>query len=295
MILVVGSTGVLGREVVARLRAQQRPVRAMTRSLDRAAGLAQQGAEVVQGDLVDAASLSRACHGVTHVVAAAHAMIGSGRNRSEAVDDAGHRALVDAAREAGVTHLIYTSALGASPQHPLDFFRTKHEVEHYVKASGLSYTIVRPSAFMEWHAHAFNGKGIVERGKTLILGSGTKRRNFVAATDVAALVVQALTDPSMRGQTIEIGGPQNFTDNEVAALYGRVLGITPKVTHVPPAVLRAASAVLRPIAPGFSRVMRLAGFPDDAYDGTFDPSMTLQAYPMRLTTLEEFIRERVGR
>lgn len=295
MILVVGSTGVLGRAVVTRLRAQGRPVRAMTRSLDKAAGLAQQGAELAQGDLVDAASLSRACQGVTHVVAAAHAMIGSGRNRSEAVDDAGHRALVDAARVAGVTHLVYTSALGASPQHPLDFFRTKHEVEQYVKASGLSYTIVRPSAFMEWHAHAFNGKGIVERGKTLLLGNGTKRRNFVAATDVAALVVQALTDPSMRGQTIEIGGPENFTDNEVAALYGRVLGITPKVTHVPPAVLRACSVVARPFAPGPSRVMRLAGLPDDAYDGTFDPAMTLLKYPMQLTTLEEFIRERVGR
>lgn len=295
MILVVGSTGVLGRAIVTRLRADGQPVRAMARTPGKAADLAQKGAKVVQGDLVDAASLARACQGVTHVVAAAHAMIGSGRNRSEAVDDAGHRALVDAAREAGVTHLVYTSALGASPQHPLDFFRTKYEVEQYVKASGLSYTIVRPSAFMEWHAHAFNGKGIVERGKTLLLGSGTKRRNFVAATDVAALVAQALTDPSMRGQTIEIGGPQDFTDNEVAALYGRVLGITPKVTHVPPAVLRACSAVLRPLAPGFSRVMRLAGLPDDAYDGTFDPSMTLLKYPMRLTTLEEFVRERVGR
>lgn len=293
MILVVGSTGVLGRAIVTRLRVEGRPVRGMARSIRKASDLESLGAEIVHGDLLDPPSLARACLGATHVIAAAHAMVGNGRNRSEAVDDAGHRALVDAARAAGVAHFVYTSALGASPDHPLDFFRTKYAVEQYVKGSGLSHTILRPSAFMEWHAHAFNGKGIVERGKTTLLGRGTRPRNFVAAHDVAVMAVRALTDPVMRGQIIEIGGPQNVTDNEVSALYGRVLGVTPTITHVPPAVLRVASVVLKPLAPGLSRVMRLSGLPDDAYDATFDPAVTLQAYPMRLTTLEEFVREKV--
>jgi NADH dehydrogenase len=295
MILVVGSTGVLGRDVVRLLRAEGRPVRAMARSAVKASDLASLGAEVVQGDLVDPASLARACAGATHVVAAAHGMLGSGRNRSEAVDDTGHRALVDTARVAGIAHFVYTSALGASPGHPLDFFRTKYAVEQYVKGLGLTYTILRPSAFMETHAHTFNGKGIVERGKTTLLGRGTRPRNFVAVRDVAAMAVRALADPAMRGQTIEIGGPQNFTDNQVAALYGRVLGVTPKVAHVPPALLRIAEVVLKPFAPGVSRIMRLSGLRDDAYDATFDPTATLKAYPMRLTTLEEFIREKVKR
>ena len=94
---------------------------------------------------------------------------------------------------------------------------------------------------------------------------------------------------------MRFGGPQNFTDSQVAALYGRVLGVTPKVAHVPPALLRVAEVVLTPFAPGVSRVMRLSGLPDDAYDATFDPTATLQAYPMRLTTLEEFVREKVKR
>ena len=293
MILVVGSTGVLGRQVVRLLCAEGRAVRAMTRQPSRASDLGNLGAEVVHGDLLDPASLVSACAGATHVVAAAHGMLGSGRNRSEAVDDAGHRALVDAARAAGVEHFVYTSVLGASPGHPLDFFRTKYAVEQYVKESGLGYTILRPSAFMETHAHTFNGKGIVERGKTTLLGRGTRPRNFVAVRDVAAMAVRALTDRTMWGQTIEIGGPENFTDRQVAALYGRVLGVAPKVTHVPSAVLRVASLLLKPVAPGVSRVMRLSSLPDDAYDATFDPTATLRLYPMRLTTLEEFIREKV--
>ena len=267
----------------------------MTRQPSKASDLASLGAEVVQGDLVNTPSLGRACAGATHVVAAAHGMLGSGRNRSEAVDDAGHRALVDAARAAGVAHFVYTSVLGASPGHPLDFFRTRYAVEQYVKGSGLGYTILRPSAFMETHAHTFNGKGIVERGRTTLLGPGTRPRNFVAVRDVAAMAVRALTDRTMWGQTIQIGGPENFTDRQVAALYGRVLGVAPKVTHVPSAVLRVASVLLKPVAPGVSRVMRLSSLPDDAYDATFDPSATVQLYPMRLTTLEEFIRENVKR
>ena len=293
MILVVGSTGVLGRQAVRLLCAEGRAVRAMTRQPSRASDLGNLGAEVVHGDLLDPASLVSACAGATHVVAAAHGMLGSGRNRSEAVDDAGHRALVDAARAAGAEHFVYTSVLGASPGHPLDFFRTKYAVEQYVKESGLGYTILRPSAFMETHAHTFNGKGIVERGKTTLLGRGTRPRNFVAVRDVAAMAVRALTDRTMWGQTIEIGGPENFTDRQVAALYGRVLGVAPKVTHVPSAVLRVASLLLKPVAPGVSRVMRLSSLPDDAYDATFDPTATLRLYPMRLTTLEEFIREKV--
>ena len=113
-------------EVVQLLRAEGRAVRAMARQPSKASDLASLGAEVVQGDLVNTPSLGRACAGATHVVAAAHGILGSGRNRSEAVDDAGHRALVDAARAAGVAHFVYTSVLGASPGHPLDFFRTKY-------------------------------------------------------------------------------------------------------------------------------------------------------------------------
>ena len=61
---------------------------------------------------------------------------------------------------------------------------------------------------------------------------------------------------------------------------------------MPVGVLRAASALLKPVAPGVSRVMRLAALPDDAFDATFDPTRLLDAYPMHLTTLEEFVRDK---
>ncbi|PJF46712.1 MAG: hypothetical protein CUN48_12425 [Candidatus Thermofonsia Clade 3 bacterium] len=238
--------------------------------------------------------MERACQGADEVLAAAHSLLGKGRYKSEAVDDAGHRDLIDAAKKAGVAHFVYTSLLGAAPDHPIDFFRTKYRVEEYLKASGLSYTILRPSAFMETHAHIFNGKAVLETGKTSLLGKGTKPRNFVAVRDVAHFAVLALTEPKLKRRTLNVGGPGNFTNNQVAQLYGKLAGITPKVSHLPPAMARVLSVVFKPFQPGVSRIMYMNSLPDDAFSETFDPAALLAEFPMHLTTLEEFVRERVA-
>ena len=132
-VLVIGATGALGRPVV---RERGVAVRAACRHPDQAADLAALGAEVVACDLTDAATLAQACNGVQRVLAAAHGLLGRGRWRSERVDDAGHRTLIAAAKVAGVQRFVYTSAFGAGPGHPIDFFRTKHAIEQALAASG---------------------------------------------------------------------------------------------------------------------------------------------------------------
>lgn len=294
MILIVGASGVLGRTTANLLLSQGQQVRLLVRTPAKVDDLKQLGAEVMQGDLIDPPSLTRACQGVDRVFATAHSMIGKGRYRSEAVDDVGHRALIDAAKAANVAHFVYTSVLGAAPDHPVDFWRTKYHIEEYLKASGLSYTILRPSAFMEWHAHIFNGKSILESGKTSLLGNGTKLRNFVAVRDVGQFAVLALTDPKLQNRTLEVGGPGNYTNNQVAELYGKFAGILPKVSHMPPAMAKIMSAVLRPFEPGVSRIMYMNSLPDDAFSEAFDPAALLAKFTVQLTPLEEFIRERVA-
>src|SRR4051812_26471031 len=153
-VLVVGATGALGRPVVRLLRERGVAVRALNRHPAQANDLAALGAEVVAGDLADPHSLARACAGATRVLAAAHGLLGRGRARSEAVDDVGHRSLI-AARSAGVRRFVYTSGYGVGPDHPIDFFRTKHAIEQALAASGLDAVVLRPTAFMEHHVHAF--------------------------------------------------------------------------------------------------------------------------------------------
>lgn len=293
MILIVGATGNLGRETAHQLLDAGHSVRALVRNPEKATHLKQRGAEVMQGDLTDAASLMRACQGVKAVLAAARSMLGRGTYRSEQVDDVGHRVLIDAAKAAGIEHFVYTSILGAAPDHPVDFWRTKHNIEQYLKASGLSYTILRPAPSMEHHAHEFLGKSLLQSGKVMILGNGNNPTNFVAARDVARFAVMALTDARVKNTTIEIGGPENLTKNQVAHLYGKLSGRTPKIRHLPPGMLRIISRVLQPIHPEVSRIMYVSAVVDTT-DQTFDPRRTLETYPMTLTRLEEFVRERVA-
>jgi uncharacterized protein YbjT (DUF2867 family) len=289
MILILGATGVLGREVVRTLVADRRPVRAATRQPDMAGDLSALGAEVVHADLIDSISLRRACTGVDAVFVAAHSLMGTGRYSSVAVDGAGHRALIDAARTAGVRRFVYTSVRGAAADHPVDFFRTKAAVERYLEQSGLDFTILRPSAFMEWHVHRLLGKGIVETGKAIVFGSGNAPTNFIAGADVAQYARAALEGPGMSARTLELGGPDNVTRRQVVELYERYAGRSAKVTYVPVVLMRMMSPLVRPFMPVVSRLLD-ASIWGDTTDQTFASSSLPPDIPSRPTSVEAFVR-----
>lgn len=292
MIAIVGATGLLGRELARRLLSNGEAVVAITRDASRARELASLGAEVRMGDLVDHASLAGAIREADVVIAAAHSLLGRGRYGSRHVDDAGHRALIDAAKAQGVEHFVYTSVLGASSSHPVAFWRTKYAIERYLEASGLRHTILRPAAFMELHAHELLGKSVLQGKPAMVFGSGAVPVNFVAASDVAAIAVMALAGPHGGNRTIEIGGPDNLTRNEVIELYGRVAGRPARARHVSAGTLRFLSAVFRPLHEGLSGVMA-ASAALDSVDQSFDPSETLRRYPITPLRMEEFVRGRV--
>jgi len=295
LVLVVGITGVLGRQVTDALLARGVAVRGLTRDPPRAAELAARGVEVVGGDLTDPASLVRACQGAERVLASAHGLLGRGRYRSEWVDDIGHRALIAAAQAAGVRRFVYVSGYGARADHPIDFFATKHRVEQAVLASGLDAVVLRPTAFMEQHVHLFNGKTVLDKGKAMLVGPGDKPRNFVAARDVAHFAVRALLEDPAPFRRLDIGSPGHYSNAEVAALYAREAGIAPRASHLPLALARALAVLARPLHPGVARVLRIMSTPPEAFDEHFHGAEALEReHGVRLTRVEEFVRERVA-
>lgn len=292
MILVVGATGMLGRKVTRLLLQGGTSVRAMTRVVPNTDELKALGARPVRGDLRDPDSIEFAVRGARAVVAAAHAMLGRRDGSSELIDDAGHRNLIDAATKAGVEHFVYTSAVGASADHPVDFWRTKARVEAYLKKSGMAYTIIRPTAFMDMHAYQLIGKAVIEGKRVMLFGKGRNPRNFVAAEDVAKVINGVLQIPAFRGRTIEIGGPENLTSHQVVEAFERVSGKEAKITHVPLGLLRTVSTMVRPIHPGISRVIDF-GVLAETTDQTFDASKTALDLPISLTSLEKWAAARI--
>ncbi len=289
MILILGATGRLGQAVTRRLLREGKRVRVMARESHRAEDLGTLGAEIVMGDIRDPASAQRACEGVERVVSSVQALTGKGENNPRTVDDAGNRCLIDAAKVGGVRHFLLISAVGAAPDNPLEFFRIKYGVEEHLRASRIPYTIVRPTAFMEFWAELV-GKPIAEKGATTIFGRGRNPINFVSVDDVAQLVVMALDDPKAQNRIIEIGGPENLTLDQVAETFERVLGRRAKKRHVPLQAMRVMRTLVQPINPALSRQID-AGIYQDTHDQTFDPSATLADFPLMLTRLEDVVRK----
>lgn len=292
MILVVGATGTLGRKVARTLLASDEPVRAMTRVLAKVDALKALGARPVRGNLADPESLEFAVRGARVVITAAHSILGRGHESSDAVDDAGHRSLIDAAKSAGVEHFIYTSVFQASSDHPIDFWRTKARVEEYLQDSGMTFTIVRPTSFMDTHAYELIGKSVIEGKRVMLTGSGTNPRNFVASEDVAKVIAGALRIPSLRGEVIEVGGPENLSSRNVVSTFERVCGRKAKVGHIPVRILRLMSHATRPVHPGISRLMKVAVVTETT-DQTFDPGVLRTKIPVTLTTLENWAKSRI--
>ena len=288
MILIVGASGRLGSVVAEHLLAQGKSVRAMTRTPLNLAQLEQQGAEVVSGDLRNPASLLSACQGVEQVLAAAHALVGKGDNNPQTVDDAGNRHLIDAAKAAGVKNFIFVSVQGASPDSPLEFFRIKYRTEEYLRASGMSFTILRPGAFMDLWAQLI-GRPRLEQDKTTIFGRGNNPINFVAVEDVARFVCTVLEDPRAHNRVIEVGGPENLTMNQVAEIFERTSGRRAKKRHVPLPMMRVMSILMQPINPALSRQIR-AGIYMDTANLCCDMTETARAFGIQLTPLGELAR-----
>jgi uncharacterized protein YbjT (DUF2867 family) len=288
MYLVVGATGSLGRRVVAALRERGKPVRALTRDPARATDLAILGAEVVQGDLRDPASLERACQEVEKVLSAAHGFDGKDGNSPAGVDAQGNRDLVIAARKAGVRHFVLASAVGAAPDNPVDLFRCKFDAEEAVRGSGMSFSILRATAFMEFWA-AMVGEPILRTGKVTLFGRGQNPMNFVSVDDVAAYALVVLDDPRAQGRTLEVGGPENLTMSEVAGIFEKEAGRPARRTHVPLPLMRFLAVALRPVKPDVARQIA-AGVLMDTADMRFEMRETMGPPLAGFTRVAEIAR-----
>jgi NADH dehydrogenase len=261
MILVAGGTGRLGTMVVGRLNARGLPVRVLTRDRRRAAHLSEQ-THVVVGDVRDPASLVPAVQGVEIVVSAVHGFAGPGHVSPKSVDRDGNKHLIDAAKMVGADFVL-VSGVGAAADSPMELFRMKYAAEQYLCVSGLPATVVQATAFLDLWVELMN-KTAGRSGKPVIFGRGNNPINFVAVSDVAALVERAITDPSTRGSTLQVAGPQDLTFNQLAASVQETAGRTRTPRHIPPTALRLMANTVGRVSPQIRRQARAALVMDHA-------------------------------
>ncbi len=278
MILIVGGTGTLGRQLAPILLARGMRVRLLARH-DDAVGRAAvtPGADYVAGDVRDGSVVRRALEGVETVVSAMAGFGGRDALGSRAVDREGNLALIDAARAAGVGHVILVSIHDAAADHPMELFRDKWAAEEALRASGLDSTILRPTAYLETWLGLVGGP-LVTTGRTRIFGGGRNPVNFVSARDVARFVELAVVDASLRGATIEVPGPANLTLDELADAVERATGTHGQRQHLPVPMMRLARLVMRLPKPILSAQIA-AAIAMDERDMTVDGPRLRAAHP----------------
>ena len=252
MLLVTGATGFLGRRVVQALRQSgHSPVRCLLHRSP-SGGAPDDGVEVAHGSVQDPASLAEAMAGVEAVV---H-LVGVIRERPPsttfaAVNHGGTRNVAEAARAAGVKHVVYVSALGARDDARYPYTRSKWLGEQEVIGSGTPYTILRPSILFGEGDEFFNTLAALVKMLPIVpvAGSGANRFQPIAAADVARCVATAVLHEAYYGRVIEVGGPRHYTYRELLRVVAAVLGVRRLRVHVPIAVMRAMAAVMERVLP----------------------------------------------
>ena len=220
VITITGSTGRIGGLVARELAARGMPLRLVVREAARAPALAQ--AEIRTADYADAEAVRRALDGAGTVL-----MVSS----TEAPDrlDA-HRAFVDAAAAAGISHLVYTSFVAAAARATLTLARDHWATEEHIRSTGLPFTFLRDNLYADFLPRMVGADGVL-RGP-----AADGRVSVVAQLDVAAAAVAVLSSPrTHQGQTYDLTGPVAISMPEAAEIMadrtGRAVRYEPETVE----------------------------------------------------------------
>ncbi|MFD3164332.1 NmrA family NAD(P)-binding protein [Herpetosiphon sp. NSE202] len=215
LVAITGAAGQLGRlvlqEVLAKVGANQ--VVAITRDPAKLADVAAQGVKVVAGDFNDPASLTAALAGVERVLLISIDVVGSERVRLQT-------GAVKAIADAGVKHIVYTSATNPAAA-PMEFVREHAATEEAIKASSLSYSFLRNNFYFETITDKV--KGALASG-VIAAAAGDAAAGLVARADCAAAAAAALVSDSTASEVYNITGPVSLTHKAIAETVAEFAG-----------------------------------------------------------------------
>lgn len=227
MILLTGSTGSVGLSLAKLLSQRGIPYRGMVRDVEKASNFGLAGAEWVQGDFQDSASLRQALDGIERVFLLAPPV--------ENIDQI-EAAFLDIAAACGVHHVVNLSAVGAGIDVPHRFGRLHGQTEKYLQESQLNFTILRPNFFMQ---NLLTMTDMVQQG-TLYVPAGEGKAPFVDVRDIAAVAASCLTETGHEGKIYEVTGSVSIGYSDIAAMLSQVLERTINYVDIPVEAARSS-------------------------------------------------------
>jgi uncharacterized protein YbjT (DUF2867 family) len=249
-VFLTGATGFVGRHMLERLFADGHVVRALIRDPQKA-GLAENAkAELVAGDVVEGTRLDEGMQGCDAVIHLVGIIVEKGTNTFERVHHLGTCNVVEAAKRTGIKRFVQMSALGVRSDGVALYQTTKWKGEEEVRQSGIPFCILRPSLIFG------QGDGFVTqmmatmRSAPLfrpVPGDGTPKFRPIAVEDVTACFARALTYEAATNQTVDLGGADELTLNEVLAEIARCAGVRKPAVHIPMPLMMVGARVMQKV------------------------------------------------
>ena len=230
VILIVGGTGTLGRQIVKQALDEGYQVRCLVRDFRRSAFLKDWGAELIYGDLSIPSTLPLALKGVTTVIDSA--TIRSTNNyTSETIDWRGKLALLEAAKLIGIKRFIYFSVLNASKNPTIPLMDLKLRMEKKIENSGINYTVFQCSGFFQGLISQYTLP--VLENETIWLPGDSAPVAYLDTQDAAKAVVQILNTTKYDNKKVSLIGEKFWTPKEIIQLCERLSGKTAKISYIP--------------------------------------------------------------
>ena len=222
--LIAGATGTNGQALLAQFVAHKMPVKAMVRNLERAADLASDYVDLVEGDLAKPETLAAALTGIekAYIVTAVE------KEAPQWFSD-----FYTAAKAAGVKHIVKFSGMTAAPDSPSEIIRQHYISDQALIESGVTYTIIRPNSF---HQNMFWQAEVIKQTGQFYLPMGTAKQSIVDVRDLAEASFNILTQTGHENKIYELTGPEALSYDEIAAQLSQVVGKPVSYIDVPPAV-----------------------------------------------------------
>ncbi len=253
VVAVAGGTGFVGGAIAAELAARGHKVVVLTHRDPRPAkgSGAASAFEYRPADVTRPESLASALAGVDALVISLgfrnSPIEAPRRGRTfEKVDAEGTEALAAAAVTAGVGRIVYMSGAGAAPDAPKHWFRAKWRAEEAIRGSGIVYTILRPSWVYGPGDHSLNRFLGFSRWLPFVpqIGNGRQILVPVYVGDIGALAADALETPAAENATLEVGGPDALSMDEIIRTALRVMHRRRPILHAPVVLMKIAAAPL---------------------------------------------------
>ena len=290
-VMVVSATGFLGMEICNLLIKANKKVKGLVRTTsdeNTVNGLQQMGVETVTGDVKDYDSLLLAFKNVGKIISTVSATRSRKEGDSlESVDEEGQLNVVKAAKANGVKHVVYISF----NSFPGEFFlqNAKRKVENALKESGMTYTILQPTFFMEVWLSPHLGFDH-PNAKATVYGSGNNKISWISLRDVAAFAVASLDNEAAKNAVIALGGPEALSPLEVIKIFEEESGKKFEIQNVPVEALQAQKdAAQDSLSSSFASLM--LGY---AAGNTISMEETLQKIPHKLISVRDYAKQAVS-